>query len=134
MNFVARIFTSATVAILLLLNSGCAVVVLGGAVAAGAGAVAWMNGELRSTESLALDQVIPATKAGLKDMGYGAPTQQNEDGNVKFVTYAANGKKVQVTLVKLSPTSTDIRIRVSTFGDEQLSRQILTKIQSHLVH
>jgi hypothetical protein len=34
-------------------------------------------------------------------------------------------------LDKQSASVTDIRIRVGTFGDESLSRQILDKIKSH---
>jgi hypothetical protein len=37
-----------------------------------------------------------------------------------------------VKLEKQSDTVTEIRIRVGTFGDEALSRQILDKIKTHL--
>lgn len=129
-NFLTRLMTVACLAAMMVWTSGCIVAVAG--VAAGAGAVVWMEGELKSTQSQPVEKCVPAVRAGLKDMGYGTPTESWDSGNQRFTTYASNGKKVQVTLVKLGPSSTEIRIRVGTFGDEQLSHQILTKIQSHL--
>jgi hypothetical protein len=113
------------------LCAGCGVLLVGAAAGAGAGTIAWIKGELRSTEGVPFDKAVLASQAGLKDMGYGTPAKEMEAGDVKFITYAG-GKKIQVTLVKVSATATEIHIRVGTFGDQELSRQILAKIQAHL--
>ena len=44
----------------------------------------------------------------------------------------ASNTDINIKLKYLSNTSTEIRIRVGTFGDEAMSRTILNKINSHL--
>jgi len=51
--------------------------------------------------------------------------------SARFVARTATDKKIEVTLNKKSANSTEIRIRVGTFGDEPMSRQLLDKIKSH---
>ena len=116
----------------LALCNGCALLVVGGAAAAGAGAVAYTNGELKDTEGYSLDTVHSATLAGLHDMQYAVVSDAKDVNNAKILARTATDTKIQIDLIKQSPTITEIHIRVATFGDEQLSRQILEKIKAHL--
>jgi hypothetical protein len=119
------------VASLALLN-GCILFVAGGAAAAGAGTVAYVNGELKDTEDHSLDPVHDATVAGVQDMQYVIVNTAKDAGQFKLTVRTATDQKIDITLIKQSPNSTEIRIRVGTFGDEQLSRQLLDKIKAHL--
>lgn len=112
--------------------NGCAVLVVGGAAAAGAGTVVYLDGELKDTQSYSLEAVYSASLAGLKDMQFSVVNSSKDTINAKILARTATDTKVQITLTKQSPTLTEIRIRVGTFGDEQMSRQILDKIKAHL--
>lgn len=112
--------------------NGCAVLVVGGAAAAGAGTVVYLDGELKDTQDSSLDAVYTASLAGLKDMQFAVVNSSKDTINAKILARTATDTKVQITLTKQSPTLTEIRIRVGTFGDEQMSRQILDKIKAHL--
>jgi hypothetical protein len=117
---------------LLVFCNGCALLVVGGAAAAGAGAVYYVDGELKDTESASLDAVHAATLAGLRNMQYAIVSDAKDINDAKILARTATDTKIQIQLAKQSPSVTEIRIRVGTFGDESLSRQILDKIKAHL--
>jgi Protein of unknown function (DUF3568) len=112
-------------------NGGCALFLVGGAAAAGAGTVAYVNGELKETEGVAYDTAYDATLAAMNDLQYAVTDKSKGPLTTKILARTSGDKKIQVTLEKQSATVTDICIRVGTFGDESLSRQILDKIKSH---
>ncbi len=118
-------------AMVLALGSGCAVLLIGGGVAAGAGGVAYVEGELQSSEAVAFDKAWDATLAAMKDMDYGVTDKQKDAASAKITARGAGDKKITINLDKVSVSVTKITIRVGTFGDETLSRQILDKIKSH---
>jgi hypothetical protein len=105
---------------------------VGGAAAAGAGTVAYVNGELKDTEGVAYDKVYGATLTAMNDLQYAVVGKEKDAVNAKITARTGSDKKVEVKLAKQSATVTEIRIRVGTFGDESLSRQILDKIKAHL--
>ena len=113
-------------------NGGCALFLVGGAAAAGAGTVAYVSGELKETEDVAYDKVYDATLAAMNDMQYAVVDKSKAGITAKIFVRTAGDKKIQITLDKQSASVTEIHIRVGTFGDESLSRQILDKIKSHL--
>ena len=113
-------------------NGGCALCLVGGAAAAGAGTVAYVSGELKETEDVAYDKVYDATLAAMNDMQYAVVDKSKAGITAKIFVRTAGDKKIQITLDKQSASVTEIHIRVGTFGDESLSRQILDKIKSHL--
>ena len=133
LNFAMKkiIFLSLTLASLPLLN-GCLLLVAGGAAAAGAGTVIYVNGELKDTKDASLERVRAGTVAGLKDLKFAIVNDTADALSAKILARTSDDTKIQVTLTKQSPTLTEIRIRVGTFGDEQMSRQILDKIKTHL--
>jgi Protein of unknown function (DUF3568) len=118
-------------AMLLAAGSGCALFVVGGAAAAGAGGYAYVKGEVKSTEGASLDRAWQATLAAMKDLEY-TVTKQGKDALAGELTARnAIGKEIYIYEKKVSDTATEISIRVGTFGDEAVSRTILMKIKSH---
>jgi hypothetical protein len=114
--------------LLLLFGAGCAALLVGGA--AGAGTVAYVAGELKSTENVSLDRAWKATQSAMKELEF-AVTQKEKDAlEAELTARGAGDKKVKVQLEKKADHVTEIRIRVGTFGDESLSIQILDKIKS----
>ena len=119
-------------AAVLVSGGGCALFVIGGAAAAGAGTVAYINGELKDTEGVAYDTAYNATLAAMNDLQYAVVSKQKDAINAKIIARTGADKKVEIDLVKQSATVTEIHVRVGTFGDEGLSRQILDKIKARL--
>ena len=127
-----KIVLSALIAGLSLGSSGCAVFLVGGGAAAGAGAVAYIRGELKSTESASMKQALEASEAALTELGLAITVREKSDLISKFTARGAADKKVEVNLKKLSDALTEISIRVGAFGEETLSRLIMDKIHSKL--
>lgn len=115
-----------------LLNVGCVAVLVGGAAAAGAGTVAYVRGELRSTLDAPYERAWAGTQRALADLEMPI-TAQEKDGLAGQITARATGdKKITVKLRKVTGTATEVRIRVGTWGDEAVSRQILEQIERRL--
>jgi Protein of unknown function (DUF3568) len=127
----AKIFLGMFLATVLALGSGCAVLLVGAAAGAGVGTYAYVNGELKDSETVSVDAARNATLAAMKDLGYAVVGDQKDALTAKITAVSTGDKKVYVTLTKQSDTNTEIRIRVGTFGDQNLSQQILDKIKSH---
>jgi len=127
-----RWLMTALLAGVLMSGGGCALFLIGGAAAAGAGTYAYVNGELKDTEGVAYDTAYNATLAGLNDLQFVVVSKQKDAINANITARTSADKKIEVKLVKQSASVTEIHIRVGTFGDEALSRQILEKIKTHL--
>src|SRR5262245_842241 len=117
---------------LLLATSGCLLFVAGAAAGAGAAGYAYANGVLKATEPSPLDNVWSATIGAMKDLQYSVTKQAKDALTGDLTARTATDKKIEIQLKKLSDNSTEISIRVGTFGDENLSRVILDKIKNRL--
>jgi len=127
-----KLLMMALIASLLALGSGCALFVVGAAAGAGAAGYAWVDGEIKTTEGSSLNQTWDASLAAMKDLQF-TVTDKSKDALSGYLTaQTADNKTIKINLKYISNTSTEIRIRVGTFGDESLSRIILNKINSHL--
>ncbi len=124
--------------VLLLLASpvvltGClAAAAVGGGAVAGAGTIAWMQGELKSTEGYPFAKVWAATVKTIEQLDFIVVNKVSDaiSGEIDIVT--ADNKKVKIRVKRVGDNITEIKIRVDTFGDETLSRYILNKIQSNI--
>lgn len=114
------------------LCTGCVAVLVGGAVAAGAGTVAYVDGELKSAESVPLERAEQATRAAFKDLQYGVVGQEGNLNLKRIIARTGSDKKITVTLERESNTLTKVGIRVGVFGDQALSMSVLDKIRLHL--
>ena len=109
------------------LSIGCPAVLVGGA--AGGGAVAYVRGELKTTEEVSLNRAWRASKMAMSDLEFTITSKEKDAFDGRIQASGASGKAIDVALKKISPTRTEIRIRVGLFGDESLSRQILEGIK-----
>jgi hypothetical protein len=119
----------AGVAALLVLGTGCPVVLVGGA---GAGTWAYVKGEIKGTEEASLDKTWTATLAAMKDLEYPVTYKAKDALAAEMKAVNSSGTSIDINLKKLSDSATEIRIRVGIFGDEPLSRTILNKINGQL--
>ena len=109
------------------LSIGCPAVLVGGA--AGGGAVAYIRGELKTTEEVSLNRSWKAAQMAMSDLEFTITDKEKDAFDARIHASGAGGKAIDVALKKISPTRTEIRIRVGLFGDESLSRQILQGIK-----
>jgi hypothetical protein len=113
----------------LLMNSGCAAVLIGGAAAGTAGAVLYVKGELHSTEGVSLDRAWNATQAAIQDMGFIVTAKDKDAVSAKLMALTTDNTTIEITLNRNADNLTGISIRVGTLGDESMSRLILEKIR-----
>ena len=114
---------------LLPLLTGCVVAVAG---AAGAGAMAYVSGELESTVDQDFSKTFAATQAGLKNLEFARISEEKTAIDAKFIYRTALDKKVTVKLNRVTDKTTKISIRVGLVGDKPLSISILEKIKANL--
>jgi hypothetical protein len=127
-----KLLLTGLMASLLVLTNGCFLFVVGAAAGAGAAGYAWVDGEVKTTESASLGRTWDASLAAMKDLQFPV-TSQAKDALAGELTARTSGNvNISIKLKYISNTSTEIRIRVGTFGDENLSRTILNKIADHL--
>lgn len=109
--------------------TGCVVVAAG---AVGAGAVAYVRGELESSIEANLDTVYAATQRALTNLEFAKIDERKTGLDAHLVRRTALDKRVEVKLTKITERLTKVEIRVGMVGDQQLSLTILDKIKAEL--
>ncbi len=115
-----------------LLNIGCVAAAVGGGVAAGAGTVAYITGELKATEGYSVPVVWKATEKAVNELQLAVIDKYSDVVAGRLEAFTADNKKVRINLKRIGDNITEVTIRIGTFGDEELSRFILSKIERHL--
>ncbi len=111
------------------LLSGCVVVAAG---AVGAGAVAYVRGELESSLEAGLDDAYAAAQRALDKLEFARIDQRKSGLDAQLVHRTALDKKVEIKLKKVTERLTKIEIRVGIVGDQELSLTLLDKIRAEL--
>lgn len=114
---------------LLPLLTGCVVAVAG---AAGAGAIAYVRGELQSSVDQSYARVVEATRAALKELEYAKISEKKDAIDAELIYRTALDKKVTIRLNRVTEKTTKVKIRIDLLGDEALSISILEKIKANL--
>jgi hypothetical protein len=109
-------------------STGCVVVAAG----AGAGAVAYVRGDLDTTVNADYEKVVSAAREAVSELEFAKVSDNKDALKAVLVSRTAQDKKVEITLQNTGKKITNVKIRVGVFGDEQLSISILDKIKSNL--
>lgn len=131
----------ATVAAMLLVNSGCLFLAASAAVggAAGAGYVYYI-GKVTRAYNAGYNDVWAATHTALTELGMRVESEGRDALTGEIHSLLADGSKVRIYFdVKESKIPAEgplvvLGIRVGTFGDEAASVRILNQIDLHLTH
>ncbi|KPJ59167.1 MAG: hypothetical protein AMS15_07170 [Planctomycetes bacterium DG_23] len=109
---------------------GCALVV---GAAAGAAGVAYVKGEAEKTYDAPVERVYNAALTAVKD-DLGLIVYESHfvglEGEIK--ARRLDDKKVDIDLEAITERTTKVKIRVGTWGDEEYSRLIFSKIDKRL--
>jgi len=106
------------------LSSGCAAVLVGGGAAAGAGAYYYLRSELKRTYAATYDNTWDATKAALEDLELKIVRSPRDKMSGEMVALRGNGQEITARIESLSEHSTQVGVRVGTFGDRNVSSRV----------
>jgi hypothetical protein len=120
------------VALMLALCSGCVVLAVGGAAAAGAGSMAYVQGELQATVDASMERAWSASQKALKELQMPVTDEDKDALSGKLTARASGDKKVVVRVKKVTATATELGIRVGIWGDETKAHEILEAIKRRL--
>lgn len=110
-------------------SAGCAAVLVGGAAA---GTVAYVGGDLKKTEEGTIAQLAEATEDAFKDLEYKQISNNTDKTSGELIARTSGDDKITVTLTMKTDDTTEVGIRVGTFGDQDLSLTILDQIEKNL--
>ncbi len=116
-----------------LVGSGCcAICLLCFGAAAGAGTAVYVRGELRSTEIAPYKDVVDAMRTTLAEKHYTITEDTTGPQRTELTARGPGDTKAAITMEWLSDTTTDVRIRVDIWGNEDKSRELLTAMRAKL--
>jgi hypothetical protein len=116
----------------LAITSGCFLVAVGAAGAAGAGTVAYVRGELNATLGNQYNPVVDASSRAVSQLQFAMVSETRDAFNAEIIARTAQDKKIDITVTKQGDDLTNIRIRIGMFGNEEESRAILDRIKLNL--
>lgn len=128
MSWVRRALAAALVGSSLIVLSGCIVAAAG----AGAGAVAYVRGDLAADLTSDYSRVVESARSSIKELEFSLISENKDALKAVLVARTGQDKKVEITISNTGKRLTNIKIRVGLFGDESLSMAILDKIKAGL--
>jgi hypothetical protein len=114
------------------LLSGCAAALITGGAAAGAGAVAYVQGELSQVHGATFDRTWAASVAAMKQMEFKGVTDKRDSLGGTIEARRADDTAVTVKVEPAGPDATRVKVRIGTFGDRPASEAIQTHIAKNL--
>ena len=130
-----RIKSIAIVGCLLIVMAGCSRqwVILGTAAAAvGVGTCAYIEGDLKRTYDVNIENAWAASVKSVDQLKLTAESKTHDAFNGIIKGKMADGMSFQINLKRLAENSTEIGVRLGTFGDRAKSEAIHDKILSNL--
>jgi hypothetical protein len=116
-----------------LVLQGCVPLLAAGAgAAAAAGTVAYVEGDLDTTYAASFNRTWDASMGAVKDAALQVTDMQKDGVQGTIKARRGDGTPVSVALKQAGPNTTQVSIRVGTFGDEAASRAINSRIASRL--
>jgi hypothetical protein len=117
-------------------GTGCAAVLIGGAVAgAGAAGYAYYKGEISFDFPAAFQPTWAATLAALQDLGLPIEHHSLVEDHGDIQTRSAEGENISIYVEPANTTSapnTRVHIRVGVFGNQKVSERIQAQISARL--
>ncbi len=133
--WVRGIATAVILSAIMATSSGCALFVVAGAgAAAGVGTAQYIRGELKQAYAAPMDKAWDASLAAVEEMKMKVTEKyiDNMDQNRVIKGETEGKKEFQISLEKMGPDVTMVKVRIGTFGDEAYSRQVQDLIARNL--
>lgn len=110
-------------------SQGCVVVAAG---AAAAGTVAYVQGDLESTEPKNIEVAYSAALLAMEQLELSVISKAKDSLSGEIIARDAQDKKISIRMTASSTQTTKLSIRVGTFGNETKSQQIYQKIYNNM--
>lgn len=111
---------------------GCAAALVGAGAGIGIGTYSYIKGELKVTYPVAYQEVVGATEAAVKDLGFTLLKEEKDAIRCRIKARMADGTKVSLKVDRLSPRITELRVKVGWFGNRDVSIQIMRAIEKRM--
>ena len=111
---------------------GCAAVLVGGGLAAGAGAITYVRGDLEMTVDHRIELVYRAAQQSLDDLEIKTIEAEKDALSARLVGRGSENKKVTIKIASTQGYRSQLSVRVGTFGDQTMSQIIWDRIQENL--
>jgi len=128
-RFIATAAAAILVVAVVTLNSGCFAVVAAGA---GAGAVAYIRGDLESAVDAGFDKSVKAAGKAIEQLKFAKVSEKQDALLATIVARNADDKRIEIRVEADGANRTKVKIRIGVIGDESLSLAILDKIKANL--
>lgn len=92
----------------------------------------YLRGELKSTESASMEAVLMATEMGLDNLRIEIVSSEYDDLSARLEVRVTPEMTGTIRMRKMTGNFTEVRIRIGSFGDESISRQIHALMQANL--
>jgi hypothetical protein len=112
--------------------SGCFLVAVSAAGAAGAGTVAYVRGELDASLGNKYDAVVSAASKAIGQLQFAKIRESKDAFSAEIIARTAEDKKIEIVIKNEADTLTKVGIRVGVFGNEEKSQAILDAIKANL--
>ena len=109
------------------LSSGC--------VAAGAGAgaaVSYMRGDLDATLKANYDHSVRAVEKAVEQLKLAKVSEEKNALKAVIITRNAADVKIELHIERLADDATKLKIRVGTFGNDELQLEVLDRVKKNL--
>lgn len=111
--------------------SGCFYLLAGAA--GGAGTAAWLSGKLSHKVDASFERTVEATRRAIKSFNFAIEKETLKKEVAQFITKYHDGRKTWIDVRRLSPTTSNIEVRVGALpGDKEASTKLLNRIESYL--
>ena len=130
-----KIKSIAIMGCLLIALAGCSRqwVILGAAAAAvGVGAYAYIKGDLKRTYDVNIEKAWAAAVKSVEELKLTTESKTHDAFSGVIKGKMADGTSFEINLKRLAENSTEIGVRLGTFGDRQKSEAIHDKILANL--
>jgi len=128
----ARLSAALALLALSMATSGCFLVAVGAGGAAGAGAVAYIRGELDASLGNRYDSVVGAADSAIGQLQFAKIRESRDAFSSEIIARTAEDRKIDIVIAKEADALTKVRIRIGFFGDEEKSRAILDRVRANL--
>ena len=131
-KFIARLIALLAGAALIatvMLSSGCFAVAAG----AGAGAaVAYVRGDLDATLKANYDKSVRAVEKAIDQLKLAKVSEEKNALKAVIITRNAADVKIEMHIERLADDATKLKIRVGTFGNDELQLEVLDRVKKNL--
>ena len=119
------------IGLVFLSNCGCVAALLVGG-GAGAGTVAYLKGELKSTEEASIDRTGEAAQKAMEDLEFVVTSKEKDAFSAKLIAYRVNDKKIEINFQKASEKQLKLESVLEFLGTNRFPLMILERIRKRL--